>query len=126
MFFFFKQKTSYEMRISDWSSDVCSSDLRTDWRADGRAGAGREGKGGSQARHVRRAETPIAHAGADAGERNASAWRARPYPGFSPRGQAGLAIGPGRAAGDRKSVALGPGVSVVLESRGCRKSKNTN
>src|SRR3546814_11774915 len=26
-FFFFKQKTSYEMRISDWSSDVCSSDL---------------------------------------------------------------------------------------------------
>src|SRR3546814_19042456 len=32
-FFFFKQKTAYEMRISDWSSDVCSSDLvqrRTD------------------------------------------------------------------------------------------------
>src|SRR3546814_4650278 len=37
MFFFFKQKTAYEMRISDWSSDVCSSDLgrsirRTAWR----------------------------------------------------------------------------------------------
>src|SRR3546814_442568 len=35
--FFFKQKTAYEMRISDWSSDVCSSDLLTpsdqpDWR----------------------------------------------------------------------------------------------
>src|SRR3546814_4346271 len=28
-FFFFKQKTAYEMRISDWSSDVCSSDLST-------------------------------------------------------------------------------------------------
>src|SRR3546814_14938390 len=28
MCFFFKQKTAYEMRISDWSSDVCSSDLR--------------------------------------------------------------------------------------------------
>src|SRR3546814_1432495 len=28
-FFFFKQKTAYEMRISDWSSDVCSSDLET-------------------------------------------------------------------------------------------------
>src|SRR3546814_10740609 len=27
-FFFFKRKTAYEMRISDWSSDVCSSDLR--------------------------------------------------------------------------------------------------
>src|SRR3546814_20797245 len=30
-FFFFKQKTAYEMRISDWSSDVCSSDLKMDW-----------------------------------------------------------------------------------------------
>src|SRR3546814_18805365 len=27
-FFFFKQKTAYEMRMSDWSSDVCSSDLK--------------------------------------------------------------------------------------------------
>src|SRR3546814_12693178 len=39
-FFFFKQKTAYEMRISDWSSDVCSSDLtyflfpRSDFRID--------------------------------------------------------------------------------------------
>src|SRR3546814_3317821 len=34
-FFFFKQKTAYEMRISDWSSDVCSSDLQ-----DQRSGCG--------------------------------------------------------------------------------------
>src|SRR3546814_1692604 len=35
LFFFFKQKTAYEMRISDWSSDVCSSDLSDDaeWMA---------------------------------------------------------------------------------------------
>src|SRR3546814_453455 len=32
-FFFFKQKTAYEMRISDWSSDVCSSDLQSDRRS---------------------------------------------------------------------------------------------
>src|SRR3546814_2712430 len=32
--FFFKQKTAYEMRISDWSSDVCSSDLISDERSD--------------------------------------------------------------------------------------------
>src|SRR3546814_10794360 len=32
MFFFFKQKTAYEMRISDWSSDVCSSDLNANAR----------------------------------------------------------------------------------------------
>src|SRR3546814_8779625 len=36
LFVFFKQKTAYEMRISDWSSDVCSSDLP----ATGGAGAG--------------------------------------------------------------------------------------
>src|SRR3546814_6666662 len=36
VFFFFKQKTAYEMRISDWSSDVCSSDLT----AEARQGAG--------------------------------------------------------------------------------------
>src|SRR3546814_4472738 len=36
--FFFKQKTAYEMRISDWSSDVCSSDLCDgEWRRGGRA-----------------------------------------------------------------------------------------
>src|SRR3546814_3161870 len=52
-FFFFKQKTAYEMRISDWSSDVCSSDLL------GRgvpAGAGSVGAGprpGRAARAVR-------------------------------------------------------------------------
>src|SRR3546814_15287521 len=33
-FFFFKQKTAYEMRISDWSSDVCSSDLILQCRRD--------------------------------------------------------------------------------------------
>src|SRR3546814_3235041 len=33
-FFFFKQKTAYEMRISDWSSDVCSSDLHVSPRTD--------------------------------------------------------------------------------------------
>src|SRR3546814_5610286 len=32
-FFFFKQKTAYDMRISDWSSDVCSSDLATIYQA---------------------------------------------------------------------------------------------
>src|SRR3546814_18892416 len=38
-FFFFKQKTAYEMRISDWSSDVCSSDLRARDPRDQRFGA---------------------------------------------------------------------------------------
>src|SRR3546814_8971202 len=36
-FFFFKQKTAYEMRIRDWSSDVCSSDLYTESGSKARA-----------------------------------------------------------------------------------------
>src|SRR3546814_7114810 len=38
--FVFKQKTAYEMRISDWSSDVCSSDLRPERRSRDRARPG--------------------------------------------------------------------------------------
>src|SRR3546814_12368156 len=49
MFFFFKQKTAYEMRISDWSSDLCSSDLP---HAAGRA------------RPTRKAPAPVARVGA--------------------------------------------------------------
>src|SRR3546814_10010646 len=62
LFFFIKQKTAYEMRISDWSSDVCSSDLNINlsgaliytgtgdssdriWTANGAAGIGNEGTG---------------------------------------------------------------------------------
>src|SRR3546814_8559416 len=40
LFFFFKQKTAYELRISDWSSDVCSSDLAVQRFADDRIGRG--------------------------------------------------------------------------------------
>src|SRR3546814_8740448 len=41
--FFFKQKTAYEMRISDWSSDVCSSDLDPGDRP-GQGGDGRDAR----------------------------------------------------------------------------------
>src|SRR3546814_12950977 len=40
-FFFFKQKTAYEMRISDWSSDVCSSDLNEITAIIGKSGSGK-------------------------------------------------------------------------------------
>src|SRR3546814_20313455 len=60
-FFFFKQKTAYEMRISDWSSDVCSSDLAVEVarevgggaRPDGHHRAGQAGIA-QQARGVHR------------------------------------------------------------------------
>src|SRR3546814_3470703 len=41
VFFFFKQKTAYDMRISDWSSDVCSSDLIPEVSVDLRGGENR-------------------------------------------------------------------------------------
>src|SRR3546814_6213468 len=55
IFFFFKQKTAYEMRISDWSSDVCSSDLDLGDAADRAAPARhleRPGRGHIGARHA--------------------------------------------------------------------------
>src|SRR3546814_1478583 len=51
--FFFKQKTAYEMRISDWSSDVCSSDLAGE--SGGLSGAPLKGRALEMLRQFRRA-----------------------------------------------------------------------
>src|SRR3546814_7954188 len=62
-FFFFKQKTAYEMRISDWSSDVCSSDLRRPAPAGGAgARAGRRAEGAAARRAARRPRSEAARA----------------------------------------------------------------
>src|SRR3546814_14590249 len=55
-FFFFKQKTAYEMRISDWSSDVCSSDLDVVGEADHR------GLGDQRVEHQRAFDLGGSHA----------------------------------------------------------------
>src|SRR3546814_8915556 len=57
-FFFFKQKTAYEMRISDWSSDVCSSDLLEPAREGQRQGRYRHAQ--QLERHVLTASVPAA------------------------------------------------------------------
>src|SRR3546814_9370923 len=116
-FFFFKQKTAYEMRISDWSSDVCSSDLldqrcreQTDVETQ-RVVVGAETHRATEKRFVRRAvrgrsmlETGFAHLAADAGD---------PAPEAEPVGDARFVYRPHvlavRHAGtpseaDRKSV----------------------
>src|SRR3546814_20714653 len=61
--FFFKQKTAYEMRISDWSSDVCSSDLAAQHK--------RSADQGSQGLHGRPAYRPAGGQGFDPGGRPA-------------------------------------------------------
>src|SRR3546814_18447113 len=72
--FFFKQRTAYEMRISDWSSDVCSSDLERlpASRARGGRAPPREGHDVHAELHqhgdVRRCPRAAAHADHDAGE----------------------------------------------------------
>src|SRR3546814_5021221 len=53
-FFFFKQKTAYEMRISDWSSDVCSSDLLLDRQAHAQVPCHLLGRGAEWLAHLGR------------------------------------------------------------------------
>src|SRR3546814_5146220 len=98
-FLFLQQKTAYEMRISDWSSDVCSSDLR---------GSGAVAMGAVVA--------------AAAGVRGARRDLARAVRSFAAAGDAGPA--PARPArGDRKSVAQGKRVSVRVDLGGRRSIK---
>src|SRR3546814_13030605 len=120
--FFFKQKTAYEMRISDWSSDVCSSDLlpaRVDPGPHRHAGVGAVGAElGAGDVGARLAQDLLArrdqgaygeHVGHRAGRRE-------------PRG---LVAEP--ACQDRKSVVEGKSVSVSVERGGRRiiiKKKN--
>src|SRR3546814_1968227 len=74
-FFFLKQKTAYEMRISDWSSDVCSSDLEGDRGSQSKGGDGDRNRqfeivARGRERHRRRARIvalyQLAHEEADA------------------------------------------------------------
>src|SRR3546814_16197624 len=100
--FFFKQKTAYEMRISDWSSDVCSSDLSQEkddgegsWIADKRRrnvrGAARRGRVEGEGGANRQRE----------GRRLARSARHRPR-GTDARGT----LRRGKGPGDRKPVGL--------------------
>src|SRR3546814_9267152 len=63
-FFFFKQKTAYEMRISDWSSDVCSSDL-VHWATVQRIEAAGHDKPGVQARSIEAVHKALATQGVE-------------------------------------------------------------
>src|SRR3546814_14869921 len=102
--FFFKQKTAYEMRISDWSSDVCSSDLgqRVLWRRGAAHALGPDRHG--PAAGARRVGT---------GKAQAAAFRLLPA--------VPLAADAARHAGaDRKSVVSGKSVSVRVDLGGRR------
>src|SRR3546814_12167345 len=106
VFFFFKQKTAYEMRISDWSSDVCSSDL---------APAGFVGDGHGSAPDPRR----IA---AQGWRRSGGLHLAVAQPGHRMRKalHQRFVVGGDDHGGDRKSVVEGKSVSVRVDLGGRR------
>src|SRR3546814_14859313 len=105
-FFFFKQKTAYEMRISDWSSDVCSSDLPgldpdgEEMDRTGPAAASACRAGGSRGPDRRPCARVRAHAAGGG---------LTPCPRTS-----------GASSRDRKSVVLGKSVSVRVDLGGGR------
>src|SRR3546814_19030302 len=117
LFLFFKQKTAYEMRISDWSSDVCSSDLprrracaapRPGSPPAGGCGArcapGRRGRG-------RRRTSPPSPPAAPA---RCRCWRSPSRGGCAARGSAGS----GGRRGDRESVVQGKRGAVRVDLGG--------
>src|SRR3546814_19211682 len=117
-FFFFKQKTAYDMRISDWSSDVCSSDLRIVGAADRRGRRRRQL--GSRALGVSPSPRPSA-------ARAGVPFSARPYrsngmPAFAgmtiialPPAQLQAALHDGAAGHERRSP--GGGTTLQLPGR---------
>src|SRR3546814_1195335 len=92
-FFFFKQKTAYEVRISVWSSDVCSSDLPGPCRV-------------WEAKHANRAEVPIAQHGLDsAGKRRVGQHRVKVH--------GRLGDGAGMAARGDRCMQIGQRLRVI-------------
>src|SRR3546814_19378609 len=102
-FFFFKQKTAYEMRISDWSSDVCSSDLS------------RRGHGEERAARAQDCRAPAVRSSLRRHHRRDHRRQPQPQAGTDRRSTATA----GRSA-DRKSVVWGKSVSVRVELGGRR------
>src|SRR3546814_5329411 len=99
LIFFFKQKTADEMRISDWSSDVCSSDLAES--------------------PYQNAKEYIAAAKADAGQFVMAGTGSKQEDQI-------ITVGLEQATGDRKSVVSGKSVAVRLDLGGRRITKNKN
>src|SRR3546814_18796777 len=97
MIFCFKQKTAYEMRISDWSSDVCSSDLELD-------------RDGITVTIQRWTEGRIASGDSETYHRSGDQWRRA----------SGAKVDPAEEAADRQSAVKGKSVSVGVDL-GCRR-----
>src|SRR3546814_20216083 len=122
MFVFFKQKTAYELRISDWMSDVCASDLGAARATRGADGEVRLRPGGPCRQGARpRADRAAARPADRFRRRIARTARAHLHVDHRP---AAAETGAGaQRARDRKSVVEGKGVSVRVDLGGRRNLK---
>src|SRR3546814_19123385 len=115
LLFFFKQKTAYEMRISDWSSDVCSSDLALHHvQQDARIAL-------ADAAYQRQADG--CHRGGGQADRDHALHRAGLRAGDRQRL---LELAQHEKGVDRKRVVEGKSVTVRVDLGGSRSSKKTN
>src|SRR3546814_14866214 len=110
MVFFFKQKTAYEMRISDWSSDVCSSDLVGHLR---------------RRRHRRQPAPASGPALSVAGRFPLPQYAGRGRESPAPRFAHASPCDRGRFRPDRQSVVSGTSASVRVDLGGPRITKKT-
>src|SRR3546814_15926723 len=118
--FFFKQKTADEMRISDWSSDVCSSDLACG------AGAGACAARGGTAVHGRHRQSAARGGACGKGRirpHRLSRDDGRPGQDAAPQGAWRAAGGARQCGTERKSVGSGKRVSVRVNLGGRRSFK---
>src|SRR3546814_12075971 len=124
MIVLFKQKTAYEMRISDWSSDVCSSDLLTHPEED---------QGVDKPKEHRRAEDRFPRVAVAEGRKEITE-RAKDQHGIGNVAEPGAKpVAPGAVetnevaeTGDRKSAEKGKSVSVRVDLGGRRIITNKN
>src|SRR3546814_6807520 len=123
-FFFFKQKTAYEMRISDWSSDVCSSDLlHADADVAGAAGRGGDDAGDQPAGSRDHRPEPHRRAACLPGEGGGARQAHEPVNQLRPSGGGWMGCGelcPGGAE------VIGDAGSIVCGLRGGRSEEHTS
>src|SRR3546814_3975208 len=114
-FFFFRQKTAYEMRISDWSSDVCSSDLSQTGRTHPPAA-----RLCRRRNHARRSRAGAVNGGGRAQERPGCRWH---VVGQDHACQRALERNGRARRADRKGGVSGKSVSVRVDLGGRRINK---
>src|SRR3546814_1000537 len=119
-FFFFKQKTAYEMRISDWSSDVCSSDLVEAF------GDPRQVRGGNAVATVAHRKDRAAIGAARKDDRDIAAGRRVAHRVGHQVGERAVQLADGAEQVDARVVVDGDRVAALAQCFGLRSEEHTS